>query len=369
MSLRHEYADNTLEIDLGAVAANYRAIQARVTSHARVASVVKADAYGVGVGPVAKILFREGCREFFVATVEEGLELRTVLPDAVIYILYGIQAGQEKAFTEHKLVPVLNDLYQITLWQQLAKAQGKTLPAIIHVDTGMCRLGLSTQQFETHWDDKALWEGIDITCVMSHLACSNEPEHYLNLRQLRYAKEIKTRIGNIPLSLANSCGVFLGDAFHFDMVRPGSSLYGVDPLPEGYRNPMQQVVSLKTRILQVRHLTRTETVGYGATFEAAAGSRIAVLALGYADGYMRSFSHKGYGYIGGHKVPVIGRVSMDLVMIDVTNVPEHAIHAGAEVEVIGKHNPVSAVAKQAGTIEYEILTSLGKRYKRVYKGI
>jgi alanine racemase len=300
--------------------------------------------------------------------VEEGVELRALLPESIIYVLYGVQPGQEEASVQANLIPVLNDTYQIELWQKYAKKLEKKLKAVVHVDTGMCRLGLGVQQFEKSWRNNALFESIEVICVMSHLACSSEPEHYLNARQLHYANQIKEQVGKVPVSLANSCGIFMGEEYHFDIVRPGASLYGVDPLPEGKANPMRRVVTVKTRIIQVRDITKPETVGYGATYEAPAGSRIAVIAMGYADGYIRAQSNKGICYVGGCLVPVVGRVSMDLVMIDVTNVPEHAIYPGAEVEVIGKHVTIHDVAKHGGTIEYEVLTNLGRRYKRIYKG-
>lgn len=358
-------SDSILEINLGALADNYRILKQQLHSNITCAAVVKANAYGIGVEKVAHTLAKEGCQTFYVATLEEGLELRKILPNALIYVLFGVHPSQERSFLDAQLIPILNDTYQISLWQDFARKEGRTLPAILHVDTGMCRLGLSVTQFHELWANHL--EGIECVQVMSHLACSNEPEHFLNARQLILANDIKSTIGNTPFSLANSSGIYLGAAYHFNQVRPGIALYGGNPLPAGAVNTMKTVVTVKSPILQARKLEKTETVGYGATYEAKAGSRIAVVAVGYADGYFRSLSNTGKGYVAGHLVPIVGRVSMDLVTIDVTNVPEHAIHPGVEVEFIGPHVSLSEVASQAGTIDYEVLTHLGKRYKRVYK--
>lgn len=362
------HTDSTLTINLDAITANYRHLQQQLRSGARCTAVVKANAYGLGVAPVAKALFAAGCRHFFVAHLQEGIELRSVLKDAPIYVFHGIAPGTEATFLDHHLTPVLNDAGQIDLWQSAAQAGNHKLPAVLHIDTGMNRLGVSVDEAMHLLDDHAKTGGIDWQFFMSHLACAHDPEHFLNLRQLHRFKKLESLFPQVKRCFANSSGIFLGQDFHFDMARPGAALYGVNPLPEGKANPMQHVATVHANILQVNHLKKNDTVGYGATCELKEGSRIATLAIGYADGYFRLLSNKAYCYIADCMVPVVGRVSMDLVTIDVTKVPESHIFPGAKVEMIGEHYTVDDAAKDSGTIGYEILTSLGHRYKRIYLG-
>lgn len=354
----------TLTIHLSAIVANYRLLQAQLGA-AECGAVVKADAYGLGVGPVASALAAAGCGKFFVASLEEGITLRQTLFHEKIYIFHGLEAGTEACFSRYNLTPVLNTLAQIKQLRDHAANTGLIQPALLHIDTGMNRLGLSRREAEELAKNQDLLEGISLEYVISHLACADEPEHHKNARQLVAFEEMPPFLQLVPRSLCNSSGIFLGPKYHFELARPGAALYGITPSPL-LPNPMQGVITLTSRILQVRDVDFPQTVGYGATYEAPAGSRIAVLPLGYADGYFRSLGNQGSCFMAGHILPVIGRISMDMITVDVTAVPEDKLYPGAEIEIIGTHRTVDMLAAQAGTIGYEVLTSLGKRYKRVY---
>jgi alanine racemase len=358
-------ASAILEIDLSGIAANWRLLAQRVAP-AECAAVVKADGYGLGAVPVATALAAAGCRRFFVATLEEALQLRAALAGPVeIAVLNGPLPGTAAEFAAHGLVPVLNELGQIAEWQGLAVERGG-LPAMLQVDTGMARLGLSPRDFAACADElcrgnRARWQAL-----ISHLACADEPQNPLNERQRRDFVAARARFPDIPASLAASSGIFLGPDYHFDLVRPGAALYGVNPQP-GSPNPMRQVLHLKAKILQVREIDRGSPVGYGATHKMAAPGRLATVVAGYADGYMRSFGQRGSGRIGGKRVPLVGRVSMDLVVFDVSAVDPALVRPGGFIELLDEEYGVDAAAADAGTIGYEILTALGRRYYRHYR--
>ncbi len=355
-----------LTIDLDSVVANWRQLRDRV-GPAACAAVVKADAYGLGAGRVAPALAAAGCTRFFVALIDEGLALRSLLPEAEIHVLCGPLPGTEDVFAEHRLTPVLNSLEQMGSWARFLAARGAPLAAGLHVDTGMRRLGLPPDELAVVAADHGRLEAAGVAYVMSHLACADEPEHPLNEEQRLVFADARAALPPLPASFANSSGIFLGPAFHGDSVRPGVALYGGNPCP-GHPNPMAQVVRLQGRIVQVRDVDSPQTVGYGATHQVAGTGRIATVAVGYADGYLRSLSNAGSGYIGDRRVPVVGRVSMDLITLDVSHLAEESSRPGTLVDLIGPHNPVDAVAEAAGTIGYEILTALGRRYHRVYTG-
>jgi alanine racemase len=360
-------AGAVLTVDLAALAANYRLIRGRLGT-AEAAAVVKADAYGLGIAAVAPALRAAGCETFCVAHVAEGVRLREVLgPGPAIVVLNGLLPGAEDAYGEHALIPALGALAEIAAWRAFCKRSDNRLPSWLHVDTGMLRLGLPPDELQTLSDEPGLLDGLDVAVVMSHLACADEPEHAKNHEQLAAFVDARRRLPMGRASFANSSGVFLGSDFHFDIARPGVALYGVGPQP-GVPNPMAEVVRLQAKILQVRRVDTPQTVGYGATHRIEGPGRIATVPAGYADGYLRSLSNRGTGYIGDAPVPVVGCVSMDLITLDVSGVPENLATVGATVELIGPHNPVDRVAADAGTIGYEILTSLGARYHRVYVG-
>ena len=359
-------AGAVLTVDLAALQANYRLISNRLTGGATASAVVKADAYGIGIGPAATALWAAGARDFFVAHADEGVTLRRHLADARIHVLNGAHAGAEDAFREHGLIPALNCLGDVARWRAFCAKAGQPLPCVLHVDTGMCRLGLDRREYARVAADPSLLDGLDIQTVMSHLASADEDSPQ-NAEQLALFRDARARLPMGRASFANSSGVFLGPDYHFDLARPGVALYGVNPTP-GCPNPMAQVVRLKAKILQVRDVDSTETVGYGATHRIAGPSRIATLPVGYADGYLRSLGNRATAYIGDYEAPLVGRVSMDLITIDVTTVPEAQCRPGMTVDLIGPRHTVDDLAAQAGTIGYEILTSLGRRYHRVYAG-
>ncbi|HLB06899.1 MAG TPA: alanine racemase [Alphaproteobacteria bacterium] len=362
-----ERASATLTIDLGAIRFNYRSLAARVRP-ALCAAVVKADAYGLGMAEVAPALAREGCRVFFVATPEEGVALRQFLPRAEVAVLNGVLEGDAQDFAEHGLSPVLNDLSQLARWHRLIEAR-LPRPAILNLDTGMTRLGLTLPEALRLADEPERARGVAIAYLMSHLAVAEEADHPLNREQLSLFLKLRARLSaalaNPRASLANSSGIFLGPHYHFDLVRPGVALYGVNPTP-GAANPMRAVVSLEAKILQLREIDRPLTVGYGATRAVAPGQRIATVAVGYADGIPRSASNRGFGVLAGQRVPLLGRVSMDLLTFDVSSVPLEAAQPGGTITLIGPAHSVDELAGEADTIGYEVLTRLGQRYRRRY---
>lgn len=354
-----------LTVDLDAIAANWHDLRRR-HPWGDVAAVVKADAYGLGAGPVVRRLLAEGVRHLFVADLEEALALRPLVPaGAMLAVLGGLVAGAEAEAAARGIVPVLNEPAGLARWRAQAAAGGRSLPAILHIDTGMNRLGFGRGELETLAQDAAALAGIDLRFVMTHFVASEEPDHPLNRDQRARFHAWRARLPAVPTSVANSSGIFLGAAAASDLARPGAALYGINPTP-GRPNPMRSVVTLEARILQLREVAAGESVGYNATWVAGRPSRIATVAAGYADGYLRSLSGRGVGIVGGRNVPLVGRVSMDLLTFDVTDAPEAA--PGGFVRLIGPDLPPEAVAERAGTNAYEILTALGRRYRRQYRG-
>ncbi|MEX2643581.1 MAG: alanine racemase [Acetobacterales bacterium] len=355
-----------LYVDLEAVAANYRTLRGMLRRGAACAGVVKADAYGLGAAKIAPVLWREGCRHFFVAQAAEGMALREALPDeAWIAVLNGPAPGSEDEVLAHRLTPVLNSLQQVDAWAALARNRSETLGALLHVDTGMSRLGLDRKELHALAEDHSRLDGIRLEYVMSHLACADEPAHPLNAQQLEEFNAARRRLPQAPASLTNSPGIYLGAAYHGDLARPGMAIYGLNPTPDA-PNPMTQAVNLKGKIIQIRQIDTPRTVGYGAAWRAQGPTRIATVGVGYADGFLRHLSNRATAYFGDTPIPLVGRVSMDLITLDISALPPDAAAPGTLIDLIGKHNPPDAVADAAGTIGYEILTSLGARYHRVY---
>lgn len=372
-SEREEAASETaiLTIDLDALVANYRRLR-ELASPAECAAVVKADAYGLGLAQAAPSLARAGCKTFFVATLGEAKALRMLLPGAVIYVFAGLMPGTAGQFHQHDLRPVLNSAEEIREWASFSASKGEKLPCAVHIDSGMNRLGLSEQDVDAIAGAGDLWSAVKLALVMSHLACADEPKHPKSEAQLKAFDRLRARLPKALASLANSAGILLGPAYAYDLVRPGIALYGGKPHRQG-SNPFQPVVHLKGRILQVRNVAAGETVGYGATRTLKHASRIAIVSVGYADGLFRSLSTKdgeeGLAvYIGAHAAPILGRVSMDLITVDVTLVPENLSRRGEWVELIGPNVPAQELAARAGTIDYEVLTNLGRRAYRRYIG-
>src|SRR5216683_2175972 len=398
-----------LEIDLAGIAANWRLL-ARQAAPAQCAAVVKANGYGLGAAPVALALAAAGCRMFFVATLDEGIALRHALGEvSEIAVFNGPLPGTAAEFAAHQLIPVLNTPGQIEEWGAAAPCVLRDAPrlrrdapqdedrlhwgskidphpeeaaerpsrrthrrlykslsrpaAILHVDTGMARLGLDAGEFAAVVKNPPpfAWRA-----VMSHLACADRPDHPLNeIQRARFAAAA-AQLPGITASLSASSGIFLRPSYHFDLVRPGAALFGVNPQP-GRANKLRQIVRLSAKIVQVRQIDRGESVGYGAAHIMEAPGRAAIVAVGYADGWLRSLSHRGCGYLAGTRVPLLGRVSMDLVTFDVSAVPPALAHPGAMIELLGADYGVDDAASDAGTIGYEILSALGSRYHRVYR--
>jgi alanine racemase len=352
-----------LTVDLAALRANYRMLAARLRGGARAAAVLKADGYGLGGAKIGSALRAEGCDFFFVALLAEAIDLRAALGDRpAIQVLNGIAPGAEEECIAAGVTPVLNSLEQLSAWHRAAERAGRRLGATLQVDSGMARIGMPASEVERLAATPALFERIEIGLVMSHLACADEPQHPANRAQLAEFLRLKALLPQAPASLANSSGIFLGEEFHFDVVRPGAALYGVNPIP-GRPNPMRQVVRLEAKILQTRELPAGAGVGYGHSFHAERPMRAATIALGYGDGWPRRAS--GAAWHGDARLPFIGRVSMDSIILDITGLGDE-LPAGTRVELIGPHQTVDEVAALAGTIGYEILTALGRRFHRIY---
>jgi len=363
-------AGGILTIDLAAIEANWKML-AGMTVPVECAAVVKANAYGCSLEPVTRTLSGAGCRTFFVADVAEGRRVRALAPEAVIYVLNGLMPGSAPAFAADYLRPVINSTTELAEWDAFVAIKNWRGGAALHVDTGMNRLGITIDE-AVAIAPRIQSENHGFTLLMSHLACAETPDHPMNDRQIRLFREIRIMYRGVASSLANSSGIFLGGTIFCDLVRPGVALYGANPTPEK-KNPMRPVVELKGRIIQVRPVNKGESVGYGATFGAARSSRIAVVAVGYADGFLRSAAAvKGKPaaevVVAGKRCPVAGRVSMDLIAVDVTDLPEGAARRGDFATLIGEGISLDELAAAMGTIGYEVLTNLGRRYHRIYKG-
>lgn len=358
-------AGAVLKIDLSSLRNNYRLLRGKL-GVAACGAAVKADAYGLGALRVSQTLVDEGCRHLFVAHLEEAIALRPHIANAAaIYVMHGSPVGYEAEFIEHRCIPVLNSAEQILAWRALAAARQTELPAIIQLDTGMSRMGLSGTEVLAWLADPDFIHGIKLQYLMSHLACAEDQQHPMNAQQLALFNQLRAKLPTCGASLANSSGIFLGSEFHFDLARPGAALYGVAPVA-GQANPMQTVAHLQGKIIQTREIAAGTGVGYGLTWRSAQPSRIATVAVGYADGWLRALSNRGVVHIGGIAAPMVGNVSMDTITIDVSHVPPEKLAPGAPVDLISVANTVDQVAERAGTIGYEILTSLGMRYQREY---
>ena len=364
-----QHLSATLHIDLVAMRANYRKF-ADFAAPADCSAAVKANGYGLGIDRVARALWAEGCRVFFVALLAEADELRTILPEATIYVLNGLPPGSCDQFTGNKLRPVLCSLDEVSEWSNHSAAEGRKHPAALHIESGINRLGLTANDVLHLSDRSDLLEAFKLTLVLSHLASGDEPANPSNKAQIQIFNKLRAKLPAAPASLANSPGALLGREFAFDLVRPGIGLYGGRPGSEG-ANQMKPVVHLTAKISQVRTVQAGEKVGYSGSWIAERDSQIAVIPVGYADGYRRSLSsdpEKPHAriWINGHYAPVVGRVSMDMITVDVTDLPAEVAKRGADVELIGAHVTIDELAERAGTIAYEIFTGLGSRFARVY---
>ena len=356
-----QHGPSLLTIDLAALRANYKILQ-KQTLGKPVSAVVKADGYGLGAVHVSKALAQAGCKTFFTAHLDEALIVRDALPDVEIGVLNGLGVNEESLYKLYNLLPTLNDLGQITAWQSYCAENG-ALPASIHMDTGMARLGLPPVEVKILRAEPERLDGFDFKYLMSHMACADTPDHPLNRLQQQRFLELTRQFPQACAMLAASSATFLGPDWHFDMVRTGVALYGGTPNSE-MPNPMKQVVRLGGKILQIREIDAATPVGYGSSYVADKKTRVATVAVGYADGYLRSLSGATVAYFGDKQVPVLGRVSMDLLTLDISDVPKATL--GSMIDLIGPNNDINKLAEDAGTVSYEILTSLSSRYKRHY---
>jgi alanine racemase len=355
-------APGVLTVDLDAVASNYRFFKNTVGHDCAVAGIVKADAYGLGMAAVAPVLEGEGCRQFFVATLEEGIALRSVTKQRIC-VLGGFWHGAEREYNTYDLIPALNSLDDIARWRAQASWIGVALPGIIHFDTGMNRLGLGRDETRELLAGTGLLHGINVQMVMSHFVAADEACHPLTARQGIIFGAIAKHFPGAVKSLANSSGILRDDgAWRYDMVRPGMAVYGLNPTPET-KNPMTPAVALSVRLLQVRDAAKDETVGYGAAHALQKDSRVGTVALGYADGFLRSAGDRGTLYYNGLPCPILGRVSMDLVTVDLGRT---GAQPGDRLDVLCPQQDADALAASMGTIGYEVLTGLGRRWGRHY---
>jgi alanine racemase len=364
-----DLAGAVLSINLTALQTNYKTL-AKKAGKAACGVAIKGNAYGLGVEPVSKALWDVGCKNYFVARPKEGEELRALLPDATIYVLDGLFPGQAEFYAINKLRPALISVEEAREWAAFGRQYGTSLPCALHVDTGINRLGLSMADYHALTLDTFLMQGLNVSLLMSHLACADEPGHPLNEKQRQQFSIVRATMPGVPASLANSSGVYLGKGYTHDLVRLGIALYGGNPVAQK-KNPMLPVAHLEGSIIQLREVKKGDTVGYSATWKAPRDSRIAILGAGYKDGVPRTLSSKqkngpAHVWAGGKRCPVIGRVSMDMMAIDVTDVKPARIQKGDKAEIFGKRISIDEAAGWAGTISYELLTRLGSRYARVY---
>ncbi len=356
---------NILEINLESIRYNYRYLSSITKSI--IAPVLKANAYGLGMYQVSKVLIDEGCNNFFVTSIDEASIFLSNHPraDIRIYILNGFSKLEIKEFIDPRIIPVINHLDQLEKYSNFAKRNNEILPAILHFDTGMNRLGMEEIEIKKIIENRDLLASVQVLYIMSHLAIAEDANNLRNIEQRKKLVDYCVNFPHIPISLANSSGIFLGEEYHFNMVRPGASLYGINP-HQNKDNPMKNPVSLKSHILQLRNVKKGQNIGYGNGFIADKNMKIATIPIGYADGYRRVKDNKSYVTIKGERAKVVGNVSMDLTTIDVTNIQDNMLYIGASVEVIGETIHHDILGLMQNTIGYEILTSLGNRYKRNY---
>lgn len=355
-----------LEIDTKAIAYNYKTLKAMLLPNQTCATVLKADAYGFGAQAVASVLLHEGCHHFFVAHLEEGLFLRNLLQKPFIYILSGLLPKTEDLYIENALIPVLNDFEMVKTWAREANKRQKKLPCVLHFDTGMRRNGFDGHDTAKLFQSLALLEGLELHCVMSHLASSHDPHELLNQQQKTLFDNLRGHFPKTKASLADTGGIYLGPSFHYDLVRPGKGIFGLYAPPAGAL-PLHTCLKLFARILQIRRADKGESVGYGSTHTLARKSRLATLGIGFADGYDRRFSNKTHVEIQGFKAPVVGRISMDYTVVDVTDIPESLCHVGGWAELINETLTLDGLAHSIDAISRELSTGFGQRLKRVYR--
>lgn len=361
-------AGSVLTVDLQAIVRNWKLISSKLADGCVCGASIKSNAYGLGAVKVSNILAKNGCENFFVAYSFEGIKVRTGSKNVKnIFVFSGVWSGEEEDFFEHDLIPVINSEEQLRTWANFAKNKGKKLKTAFNIDSGLVRLGLVFSEFVTLYQETDLFDYIEPVLIISHLACSYDRKHPKNLEQLElfsnFAYFAKNTFPNIKTSLSNSAGIFLGQDFHFDVIRSGASLYGLSSFEDG--NFLENTIELKSKILQIQEANPPQTIGYNATYKVKRKTKVASVAIGYGDGFFRSLSNKGYGYLKGQKVNIIGNISMDTTTFDITDIKEE-VKVGDFIELISERNRIEMVGEKAGTIGAEMMSALGHRYYRYY---
>lgn len=357
-----------LQIDLQAVARNYQKLKTRVSWSSRCGAVVKSNAYGLGAIPIVNILYKKGCYDFFVMDLEEGLALKKKLPNdkkIKIYLLRGICPSQEDEIVNNELVPVISTKQQLILWNQTSILYGKSLDTVISIDSGMNREGLEYNFGQEFLINLGQYKGLNILFWQSHLSSAYNPESVANQEQLEKVKILKSLAPHLDISLCNSGGIFLSEDFHFQLCRPGMALYGLNPL-KNQANPLELSVELFARVVQVRSVKKGEEVGYDTTFKVERDTKIATIAIGYADGVPWQLGNYGYVMFNDFKASIIGRVSMNFITVDVSDIPEDLVYEGVLAQILGSQVTPEIIANLSQTTAYEILTNLGATSSKIY---
>lgn len=359
------HISSVLEVDTQLIARNYR-ILSQLVPHGVCGAVVKADAYGFGIKAVAPVLMQTGCQNFFVAHISEGIFLRSLLRHQNIYIFSGLLPQTEGYFVEHSLVPILNDFEMLKNWTRESEKLGRKLPCALHIDTGMRRNGFDRLDLENLLNAPELLKALDVHFIMSHLVSSHDPHDPLNKQQKELFDSIKQHFPQIKGSFADTGGIYLGPSFHYDFIRTGKGLFGLYTPPEGYE-PLHPCLRFLARILQIRTAHKGETVGYGATHTLTRDSKLATLGVGFADGYDLRLSNRAYALFQQLKAPVVGRISMDYTVIDVTDIPESLCYVGGWAELVNQEMSLDSLAQSIGTLSRELSTGFTSRVSRIYR--
>ena len=356
---------SVLEVDTQAITHNYRTLK-QLVSHSTCAAVLKADAYGFGIKAVAPILMQSGCQHFFVAHIEEGIVLRRLLKEPVIYVLSGLLPQTEAYFIEHSLTPIINDFEMLNMWSREAQRLDRKLPCALHIDTGMRRNGFDALDLVKLFKSPELLNHFDVHFIMSHLVSSHALHDPLNGEQKELFDHVRQQLPQLKASLADTGGIYLGSPFHYDFIRAGKGLFGLYTPPKDYP-PLEPCLRFLGRILQIRTAVKGETVGYGATHTLAGKSRLATIGIGFADGYDLRLSNKGYVAFQDWKAPIVGRISMDYTVIDVTDIPESLCYVGGWAELVNQTLTLDTLAQSIGSHSRELSTGFTSRITRIYR--
>ena len=361
-------ANSFLVIDVDAIVSNYQTLRSKLTN-AHCAATLKANAYGLGIKKIAPALDKAGCPTFFVATLDEAVELRKILTSKrkSILVLNGFLTGTGSIFKQYNITPVLNNSRQLEKWVDFNTTLKERQKAALHLDTGMNRLGLDNTDLRRLMNNPQILIKANIYMLLSHLACSDEPKNPMNKNQLLEFNSWIKHLPSMTASFANSGGIYLGEKFHFDLVRPGLALYG--SVPGHLQNDLKNCISLYGRVLQLREVDKGQLIGYGGTYKLPKKARIATIGVGYADGYQRVLSGSSTVFHRGFPLPLVGRISMDSITVDISSLPDNNLKEGDFVELLGKHFTIDQAASLAQTVPYEMITGLGRRHYRYYNQV